>query len=177
MKKFIKFNNVLQELGKEISGVAILAMMLLVVADVVSRNFLNFSVQGTYPIVEMFLMPLAIFPALGYAYYQNVLPRLTELVEKAPEIYKFINDILISIIEIIVFSLLTYFTFVHFQGMLNSGRTITIAGSYYPLWPIYLLVPIGFYLVVQQVVIRIYLLVTDFKDNRKGSTVYEDNQG
>lgn len=154
MKSLEKVNEVLRTIGKYMSGFAILAMMLIIVADVFMRNVFETPLAGTYEIVQYFLMPLAVFPALGYAYWSGVLPRLSELISKAPPWFEKFNRILILIIDAIVFGMLTYFGFIFAIFGMQDKMAIPMAGTLIPIWPIYFLVPIGFLFVLLEVLLR-----------------------
>lgn len=149
-----KINEGLRNIGKYISGFAILGMMFLIVADVFMRNVLGTPLTGTYEVVQYFLMPMAIFPALGYAYWSGVLPRLSELISKAPVWFEKFHRLLILVIDTFVFSLLTYFGFLFAMSGLKDHMAIPIAGSLVPVWPVYFLVPIGFLFVLMEIVLR-----------------------
>src|SRR5690625_2516001 len=93
MKSLNRINNTLQKLGGKISGIAILAMMGVIVVDVFMRNIFKSPVPGSYVIIESFLMPIAIFPALGYVYMVGVLPRLNDFVERTPQWFQKFNKL------------------------------------------------------------------------------------
>jgi TRAP-type C4-dicarboxylate transport system permease small subunit len=149
-----KINNKTQNIGKNISGLAILAMMFVIVLDVILRNVFKLTIPGSYVIIESFLMPLAIFPALGYVYMAGVLPRLGEFIERRSIKFQKMNRFLLLIIDIIVFVLLTYFTFIFFLDGYNDGIAIPVATNFVPLWPIYFFIPLGYFLVLLEVLLQ-----------------------
>lgn len=152
---FSKLIKIFQKVGKEISGFSILLMMFIIVADVISRNFFDYSIPGTYAFIENILMPLSVFPALAYIYAEEVLPRLGEFIEKRPFWFQKLNNYLLLIIDACVFALLTYFTYVFFLNGFNAGLTIPIAQVFVPIWPVYLIVPIGYFFVLLEIILRI----------------------
>lgn len=154
MKILEKVNEVFRNIGKYISGFAIIGMMIIIVIDVCMRNVFGIPVSGTYEIVQYFLMPIAIFPALGYAYWSGVLPRLSELISKSPAWFKEFNRILILIIDAFVFGMLAYFGFLFAIFGMKDAMAIPMAGSLIPVWPVYFLVPIGFLFVLLEVLLR-----------------------
>ncbi|NLI67564.1 MAG: TRAP transporter small permease [Bacilli bacterium] len=154
MQSIHKLNKILQESGKYISGVAIVIMMLIIVSDVVMRNFLHLSFPGSYEIIEKYLMPLAIFPALGYVYMSHVLPRLNEFIERRSQKFQKFNRLLLLLIDVVVFILLTYYTFLYALDSYQQGIAVPVATKFVPLWPIYFFVPLGYALVLFEVVVR-----------------------
>ncbi|MFA1820864.1 TRAP transporter small permease [Virgibacillus oceani] len=155
MQYIMKTNKFIQEIGKNISGLAILSMMIIIVLDVVMRNIFQISIPGSYVIIENFLMPIAIFPALGYVYMVHILPRLSEFIERRSRRFERFNRFLLLGIDIIVFGLLTYYTFLFFLDGYNNQIAIPVATNFIPLWPIYFLIPLGYFLVLQEVILQL----------------------
>ncbi|RKQ29325.1 TRAP transporter small permease [Oceanobacillus halophilus] len=155
MQYIKKTNKVIQEIGKNISGLAILSMMTIIVLDVVMRNIFKTSIPGSYVIIENFLMPIAIFPALGYVYMVHILPRLSEFIERRSEKYQRINKFMLLTIDVIVFGLLTYYTFLFFLDGFNNQIAVPVATNFVPLWPIYFVIPVGYLLVLQEVLLQL----------------------
>jgi len=149
-------NSVFRNVGKYFSGISIFLMMFIIVADVFMRNVFGRPISGTYEIVQFFLMPMAIFPALGYVYWVGVLPRLSEIIAKSPKGFQKFNDILILIIDLIVFALLTYYGFLFAMSGFESQMAVPLGGALVSVWPIYFLVPIGFLFVLLEVVLRFF---------------------
>jgi len=154
MRIFNKISRVARNIGKYTSGFAILGMMIIIVIDVFMRNVFGKPMMGTYEIVQYFLMPLAVFPALGYAYWVGILPRLSEMISKAPAWFEKFNTILILCIDAFVFALLTYYGFLFAMAGLKDQMAIPIAGSLVPVWPVYFVIPIGFLFVLLEIILR-----------------------
>ncbi|WP_142247946.1 TRAP transporter small permease [Alkalihalobacterium alkalinitrilicum] len=146
-------NEKLKLVGVYTGGIAAVAMMLIIVADVFMRNVFTSPISGTYEIVQFFLMPLAIFPALAYTYSSGVLPRLGELVEKAPQGFKKVSTWVILIIEIIIFTLLTIYGWKFAMAGVSDQMAVAVGGKLTPVYPVYFLIPIGFGLIVIEVLL------------------------
>ncbi|MDV2686087.1 TRAP transporter small permease [Alkalihalophilus lindianensis] len=153
LQKVIKIHEVLKVSGVYVSGIAVIGMMLLIVTDVVLRNVFSSPISGTYEIVQYYLMPLAIFPALAFTYSSGVLPRLSEVVEKLPKKFNQVNRILIYVIEMVIFTFLTIYGWKFAMSGLADQMAIPVSGNLIPLYPIYFLVPIGFALVLMEVLL------------------------
>ncbi|MFV0532114.1 MAG: TRAP transporter small permease [Cumulibacter sp.] len=69
-------------IGAVVSGLAVFGMMLLIVADVIARNWLGGSISGSFEYVQNYFMPLPVFPGLAYVYGSGVLPRMDLLKQK-----------------------------------------------------------------------------------------------
>jgi TRAP-type C4-dicarboxylate transport system permease small subunit len=148
-----KVNHVLKNIGMFIGGVSILFMMLLIVTDVFMRNVLNSPITGTYEIVQYFLMPLAIFPTIAYTYNSGVLPKLSELIEKTSKRYQTFTKYLITMIEVILFSLLTIYGWKFAMSGVSDQMAIPVSGNLIPVYPIYFLVPFGFGIVILEIIL------------------------
>lgn len=155
MKTIIKVNDFFRTFGVYISGLAIFAMMWIIVIDVLMRNIFNKPLVGTYEIVQYYLMPLAIFPALAFAYWSGVLPRLSELISKLPEGVQRFHRWLILLVELLVFTLMTYYGFLFALSGLQESMAIPVGGKLLLVWPVYFLVPIGFFFVLVEVIFRL----------------------
>ena len=170
-----KFNDWIKIIGLVIAGIALIGMMLIIVADVFMRNSFDKPVNGTYEIVEYFLMPLMVLPALPYAYSSGILPRLGELSEKFKPSIKKATDYIIQAIEVFIFGLLTYYSFVFaIQGM-EDGVAQSIGLAFIPLWPIYFFLPFAFGFVCLEAVITTVRMITN--NPRNNPPVQPDSGG
>lgn len=164
-----KIHELLKTIGIYISGLAVMAMMLLIVADVFLRNVFTLPISGTYEFVQFYLMPLAIFPALAYTYSSGILPRLGELVEKTSRSIQSTIWYVIIIIEIIIFTLLALYGWKFAMNGLSDKMAIPVGGMLLANYPIYFLVPIGFGLVMMESILslikRMFKLDVRTKEN------------
>lgn len=165
MKTIEKIAHWFRVVGISLASFAIAAMVLMIVVDVTMRNVFKIPIQGTYEIVQYFLMPLAIFPTLAFAYQSGVLPRLSELVEKLPKRFQQINRIIIYVIELVVFLFLTYYSILFAFSGIQDQMAIPVAGNLLPVYPLYIIVPISFAAVVVEILLSIYR--TYFKKARE----------
>ncbi|MGM0903111.1 MAG: TRAP transporter small permease [Bacillota bacterium] len=132
--------------GLILSGSTIFIMMLFIVADVILRNLLNASLLGSYEITQYFLMPLAFFPGLAFAYSSGIMPRIEMFVVKLKIRHQHNIFMILLVLELILFLLLTFYglqyALIGTQEMLGFSMKGTII-SYYP---ILYFVPLGFLL-------------------------------
>lgn len=138
--------------GALISGASIFAMMLFIVADVVSRNFLSGSISGSFEIVQNYFMPAAVFPALGYVYASGMLPKMELLVPKLREAAQQAVVYFLLVLELVIFAVLAYYTCGYALSGLERREAFPAGGTLYPVWPLFFLVPGGFLLVVAETV-------------------------
>lgn len=138
----------LKLVGALVSGVAIFAMMLWIVSDVVSRNFLGGSISGSFEIAQNYFMPLSVFPALAYVYGSGVLPKMDLVMHKLPRVAQDAVIYLLLALEVVLFGLLTYYTWEYALFGMERGTSFPAGGELYPLWPLFFLVPVGFAMVL-----------------------------
>ncbi|WP_203555973.1 TRAP transporter small permease [Bacillus sp. B15-48] len=147
------FNNKLKLIGVLFGGISAVLMMLLIGADVFMRNILISPIPGTYEIVQFYLMPLAIFPALAYTYSSGILPKIDDLIVKFSNSIQTIMKFIIFLIEIIIFSLLTIYGWKLAMSGVSDQMAVTVGSILMPIYPVYFVVPIGFGLIVLEVFI------------------------
>ena len=123
-------------------------MMCLIVADVVSRNFLGGSIGGSFEIVQNYFMPLAVFPALPYVYGSGVLPRMDLAMHRAPRRAQDAVVYLLLLVEVALFAVLAYYTWEFAATGRERGTEFVAGGDLYLLWPLFYLVPLSFALVL-----------------------------
>jgi TRAP-type C4-dicarboxylate transport system permease small subunit len=138
--------------GALLSGVAIFAMMLFIVADVVRRNYFGGSIPGSFEVAQNYFMPLSVFPALAYVYGSGILPRMDLLRERFPARLRAWTTYALVVLELVVFALLVHYTWGYAISGMDRGVAFPAGGSLYTLWPLFFLVPVGFAMVFVETV-------------------------
>lgn len=159
--------------GAIISGMAIFAMMSLIVADVVSRNFLGGSIAGSFEIVENYFMPLAVFPALAYVYGSGVLPKMDLAMHKTS---KTVQDAVIYgllVIELVLFALMTYYTWGYAVTGMERKTAFPAGGDLYTLWPLFFVVPLAFAMVIVE---TLFVLLKNILGGRVTLAMHEGHE-
>ena len=170
LQKGYTYFGYLKVAGAIISGLSIFGMMLFIVYDVAGRNFLGGSIRGGFEIVQNYFMPLAIFPALGYVYASGITPKMDLLMPKMPARAQAAVVYVLLIFEVAIFALLIYFSWDYALTGMERGMTFPAAGSLYPLWPLFFLVPLGFALVVVE---TLFVLARNILGDRVGLAMDE----
>ncbi|MEK4023425.1 TRAP transporter small permease [Sporosarcina sp. FSL W7-1283] len=130
--------------GIFLSGVALFGMIFLITADVISRNITSKSIEGSYEIVQNYLMSLASFTVILYAYSSGVMPRISMVVERMPRIVQKMLLLVMLIVELALALLFTYYTFTYSLTGVAEGFAFPAGGVLFPIYPFLFLVPIGF---------------------------------
>ncbi|MCC5857839.1 MAG: TRAP transporter small permease [Ectothiorhodospiraceae bacterium] len=125
-------------------GLSIFAMMGLIGADVFSRNVLRASLPGAYEIVTNYLMPGAALSVVFYAFAAGACPRIPLVFDKLPAVLQKPMYMAVLLFELVLMGLVAYYTYRYAVTGTQAGHFFTAAGSTFPKYPIYYLVPFGF---------------------------------
>lgn len=159
-------------IGMYIGGIAIILMMLLTVLDVTLKNTFNTAVPGAYLYIENYLMPIAVFCGLPYAFYSGIFPRLDMVISKWKNSTRIKIVIAILIVELIAFMIIVYYSFLYGVFGAKTGITFLAGIDSIPLYPMFFLVSLSFGL------LSVYLIRT-IKwciENKKEPLFFEDYQ-
>lgn len=159
--------------GAVVSGVSIFLMMLFIVFSVVGRNFLSGSIRGGFEIVQNYFMPLSVFPAFGYVYSSGILPRMDLVMPRTPRLLQTAAVHLLLVLELGIFSLLTYFTWMYAMAGMERGASFSAAGTMHPLWPVLFLAPLGFALILIETV---FVLIRNLSGGRVGLSMDDERR-
>jgi TRAP-type C4-dicarboxylate transport system permease small subunit len=125
-----------------IAGIGlILAMVLLIVTDVLSRLLFNIALQGQYELVE-YIMGLVIVFALGYTQVRNGHVCITSAIDLLPRKMRSWTNRLVNVIGFLIFGLITYETLVKAGMEIEAGTTSAVL--YIPKYPFMYACAFGF---------------------------------
>ena len=127
-----------------IGGAFAVIMMFGKTFDVIGRNVFKSTIPGVYEMVQYYLMPNCFFLAIPAAYAEGLFPKVGDLLEKTPKSVQKIAAWSVFIGEIIMFGLLTYYTFQFTVEGFATKTTAAFGGSIRPLYWAYPCMPLGF---------------------------------
>lgn len=158
-------------LGMILSGVGIFGMMGFIVLEVIMRNLFNYSIPGNYEMVQNYFMPVVTLPVIVYAFSEGVLPRINMVISKFN--YKLQKGVLLLLllVEIAVFTLMAFYGWQYAISGMEAGDAFPASGSMYPIYPFYFLIPIGFGMLVVEMV---FLFGKNLMDKDVSFTVSEN---
>ena len=110
--QYLKAYRILKKIkwfGMLLSGLVVFVMMLYTCLDVFLRNVFNSTSLHTYEFSQYYFMPLAVFPALAFAYGKGIMPRIDFIIEKVNIRFQRIMAIFLILVEIILFLLLSIY--------------------------------------------------------------------
>lgn len=170
MLKLYNIFDKIKWVGMLISGLAMFVMLFYTCADVFLRYFFNLSFLYTYEFSRSYFMPLAVFPGLAYAFSRGVMPRIDLLIMRVRTTYQWAVAILLIIIEIILFLLLTIYGAKYTYTAIIETVSFTAGGENYVLWPVIILAPISFLLVLIEC---IFLLIKNLRSKTPSFVVLD----
>ncbi len=151
------------------AGLCLFVMMMITVISVFGRYVLQTDlVPGAYNIIERVVFPLLIFWALPLAHREGVFPKLEILADALPFAARKLLALFVVAIELAIFLLLTWYVGKFAWAGFTSARTMQIGSDYYPLWPLLMMVPLAFGLMI------IEMIATLVRDGRALARGRED---
>lgn len=160
MKTLLKIKSYILYACAVVSGFSVVAMMVLTCSDVFCRNVLNMTIKGAYETSQYILMPLCVFLAMPAAYDAGIMPRVGDLIDKAPAKLRAFIDWTVLIVELIIYFLLAYGGVKFFLNGVKTHSGVTMGGKIVETYPIYIIVPICFIAVFGLIAIKTFLHIT-----------------
>jgi TRAP-type C4-dicarboxylate transport system permease small subunit len=127
-----------------IAVLSIFVMMMLTTADAIGRYLFNYPIAGAYEVTEKYLMLIAVYLGASFTYREGSNIRIGLVIDRLPRQVRMGLNLFAQ-----VFSICYGFVLV-VPAVENVFRTyrenITLSSSNLPLWPSYLAIPIGLFL-------------------------------
>ena len=119
-----------------VGSIALGLLMILTVADVCGRYFLNYPVSGTFELTEMLMVPI-VFLALGLAQHDNEHISLDLAYTHFPARVKAATNILVEIVNLAVIGAVTWQLYEYFVRMSEGNYTTAVLQV--PIYPFVIL--------------------------------------
>lgn len=159
--------------GIWISGISVLLMMLMIVYDVAMRTFFSSSIRGGFEIIQNYMMPLVVFPGLAYVYASGVLPKMDLILEKLNNTAQRILIFFMLLLELFVLVLIVQFSWEYAMSGFERKTAFPAAGTLYPLYPLFFLIPIAFAMIVVE---NVFILIRNILE-KTPSMVMKETEG
>lgn len=131
------------------AGSMLFIMMMVTVISVAGRYFLQMDlIPGAYNIVERILFPLLVFWAMPIAHRDGLFPRLETFADAQPPRRRALIAAVAMIVEIAVYAVFMWFILRFVWGSIVQNRTMQIGTNFLPLWPILVMMPLAFGLMI-----------------------------
>lgn len=142
-------------------GACLSAILLLTVITVYGRYVLQVDlIPGGYNVIESVLFPLMVFWGLPLAHREGSFPRL-ELVEglASPRVGRAISAVVL-VVEVFVYAIVVWYCGKFALKAFEAGRQLQIGTGTWPAWPIAMMAPFSFALMLIEIV---RLIVADIR--------------
>lgn len=131
------------------SGLCLMAMMLVTVISVFGRYVLQVDViPGAYNIIERVLFPLMVFGALPIAHREKTFPRLESLPAAMSPFWRTVVSAFVMVVEIVIYAALLWYVTRFVWSSFQTSRPMQVGTQFWPLWPVIVLMPVAFILML-----------------------------
>lgn len=157
MERIIRFSDRISMSLGLIGGVGVALMLLHIIADVMSRNVLNYALPATIEIVSRYYMVAVAFLPLAWIELRNEMIS----VEVGQSLLRgkvlMANNALIAVVCAFTYALLAYSSWgIAVTQYANSAFVVSLSTKL-AVWPTYFLPPVGFCLASAACTLKIFL--------------------
>lgn len=127
-----------------IGSLGLIALLLHVSAEVIARNAFGWPIPATNQVVSHYYMVLIAFLPLAWVERSKAMISV-ELIEGAlPAPVRRLSDVLVALIACVIYAAIAWVTWGDFMKKYAVGSFVDVLGRQLPIWPTYILPPIGF---------------------------------
>jgi TRAP-type transport system small permease protein len=138
---------------------ATFSLMVLTTTDAIGRYFFNYSFGWIYDISEKYLMVVIVFMAASYGYHQGAQIRVVFLVDRLPKRWKAPLNYVVLILSTIFCAFLTVASTKRAIAEVGTGAVLGTVNL--PLWPAYVVVPVGLFFMLVLMVLDLPRIKAD----------------
>lgn len=144
-----------------IAGIITLIMSVHIAADVTARNLLTAPLPGTLEITQNWSMVLIVMLAMGYAERAGEHINATILTQYLDPVSRWWSDLIVKVLMFLFVSALTYYSILAAIFAVQVEQ-IALGAITIPIWPVKIVLAIGFALFALQLLMSIIsLLIND----------------
>ena len=127
------------------AGTCLFLMMIVTVVSVLGRYFLHADlIPGAYNIIERVMFPLMVFWALPIAHREATFPRLETFADAQPPRRRAMISAFVLAVEVVIYALVLWYVVRFVWSSIQTNRTMQIGTDFWPLWPILIMMPLAF---------------------------------
>jgi len=130
-----------EKLFAYLAMISVFAMMCLATADAAGRYVFNQPIRGAYEITEQYLMVMAVFLGVCWAYREGAFVRVTFLADRLPRQVKTVVNYFVQAISILIGIVYVFCQIRQTLRSIASGMTLDVWAL--PLWPAYAIAFLG----------------------------------
>lgn len=129
-----------------IGSLGVLALLVHVTVDVVTRNLLGRPIPATNEIVSHYYMVLIAFLPLAWVERGRAMVTVELLDAMLSEPLKRVSDVLVALLATAIYGAIAWVTWETALSNFRIGSFVDVLGYRVPIWPTYFLPPLGFVL-------------------------------
>ncbi len=135
------------------AGLCLFLIMMITVIGVLGRYLLGMDlIPGGYNMIERMLFPLLVFWAVPLGHRQGTFPRFDILADKMSPGWARAVAVLVLTVEIVIFAVLLWYLWQFAWDAAQSARQMQIGTRLWPVWPVMLMMPLAFALMLLEMV-------------------------
>lgn len=139
------------------AGLCLLAMIIITVISVVGRYILQDDIlPGSYNLIERVTFPLIVFWAVPLAHREGIFPRFDMVVNSMPTGLRRAVLVFVLVVELLIYAVVMWYVLRFTWQSVEIGRTMQIGTDFWPVWPILLMMPLAFALMMLEMCRLIY---------------------
>lgn len=144
-------------------GICLFAMMMITVISVLGRYVFHADfIPGAYNIIERIAFPLMVFWAVPIAHRDGSFPRFDMLTDSLSGGLRSAVEILVLVVEIGVFAVLIWYVTRFSIASIEVNREMQIGTEVWPVWPIILMIPVSFALMMLEMLRLLWVAIRNF---------------
>ncbi len=137
-----------------VGSIGVLALLVHVTADVVSRNLFRLPIPATNEIVSRYYMVLIAFLPLAWVERNRSMVSVELLDMAMSPAMKRASDALVALLAAVIYAVIAWVTWAEALRAFNTGSFVDVLGRRVPVWPTYFLPPAGFLLAALVTLLR-----------------------
>lgn len=131
------------------AGLCLLAMILITVISVIGRYVMEQDIlPGAYNLIERVCFPLIVFWAVPLAHREGTFPRFDMVVNALPATLRRHVAVGVLVVEFVVFAVVMWYVARFTWKGIEIDRTMQIGTDFWPVWPILVMMPLAFALMM-----------------------------
>lgn len=152
-----------QSLEEWILGVALIAMSVILLAQILMRALIGNSLTWAEEVARYFYV-WSVFLSIGCTIRKRNILKVDLILDLLPKNLRKIMDVIIDLINVVLFAFLAYYSVATVQGVFASGQTSPALEI--PMYIIYAIIPVGFVLASLRSIQKIYFDITGRDDTK-----------
>lgn len=143
------------------AGLCLFAMIVITVISVVGRYVLQQDiVPGAYNLIERVAFPLIVFWAVPMAHREATFPRFDMVVLAMSRRIRRVVYVSIGLVELAIYAVVMWYVLRFTWQSIADDRTMQIGADFWPIWPVLVMMPLAFFLMMLEMVRLVWLDMT-----------------